>query len=263
MVYLLLRYLMGSSKGRNLDSASKRSRSGTSMQIFRTVVLGFLLSLALPAMAARSGGGGGGSSLGLGLLVMSPSQDDLNNSIATINSAQSTAIDKLGSAYEFNAYYQYRFQSTMYAMQFRPSYFTQSSKGSGYETKLTGMTFFPMLRIYALENTFIHFFLQLGLGYGKMDGEMTGPGTSVSWSGDAFGTIGGLGAEFCFTTAHCLVVEGNVRYLSIPRNVVKSASGTPAGFSQAQTGQELEANATDVATTFSGIQGVLAYQMNF
>lgn len=221
----------------------------------------FLLTSTMSALAAR--GGSSDSSMGFGMILMSPTQDDLNSSIASINTAQATSIDKLGTAYEFMGYYQYRFSSTMYAMQFRPSYFTQSSKGSGYETKLTGMTFFPMLRIYALENSFIHFFLQLGVGYGKLDGEMTGPGTSASWSGDSFGTMGGMGAEFCFTSSHCMVVEGNVRYLSIQRSVVKSTSGSPAGFSQVVGGQELEANGSDVATTMSGIQGTLAYQMNF
>ncbi len=221
----------------------------------------FLLTSTMSAFAAR--GGSSDSSMGFGMILMSPTQDDLNSSIGSINTAQATSIDKLGTAYEFMGYYQYRFSSTMYAMQFRPSYFTQSSKGSGYETKLTGMTFFPMLRVYALENSFIHFFLQLGVGYGKLDGEMTGPGTSVSWSGDSFGTMGGMGAEFCFTPSHCMVVEGNVRYLSIPRSVVKSTSGSPAGFSQVIAGQELEANGSDVATTMSGIQGTLAYQMNF
>lgn len=234
-----------------------------STRVFKFVVINlFLLTSSISALAAR-GGGSSDSSLGLGMILMTPTQDDLNSSIGAINTAQSTSIDKLGTAYEFMGYFQYRFSSTMYAMQFRPSYFTQSSKGSGYETKLTGLTFFPMLRIYALENTFIHFFLQLGVGYGKLDGEMTGPGTSVSWSGDSFGTMGGMGAEFCFTSSHCLVVEGNVRYLSIPRSVVKSTSGSPLGFSQAISSQELEANGSDVATTLSGVQGTLAYQLNF
>ena len=136
------------------------------MRLLKFFVVSLICGSTFSAFAARgsSGGGaslgGGSSSFGLGIIIMSPSQDDLNGAIGAINSAQSTAIDKLGTAYEFAGYYQYRFMSSMYAMQFRPSYFTQTSKGSGFETKLTGLTFFPILRMYALENSFIHFFVQ-------------------------------------------------------------------------------------------------------
>lgn len=224
------------------------------------IILSLLLGMSLKSQAAGAGGGHG---LGFGAIIMSPSQDDLNNVIGTINSSQSKSIDKLGTAYEFNTYYQYRFSGTMFAMQFRPSYFMQSSTGSGYETKLTGFTFFPMLRLYPLENAFIHFFLQAGVGYGKMSGEMSGNSTSVSWSGDAYGTLFGLGSEFCFTPAHCVSVEGNLRYLPIQRNMVTAVNGSPSGFSQTSNNQELEANSTDVATTFSGIQGAVSYVLHF
>ena len=237
------------------------------MRFFKFIILGFLLGSSLTAAARGSSGGasigGGNSSLALGLIYMSPTQDDLNSSISAINSGTSTSIDKLGTAYEFVGYYQYRFMSSMYAIQIRPSYFTQSSSGSGYDFKLTGLTLFPIFRMYALENSFIHFFLQVGMGYGKLDGKMTGPNLGMDWSGDAYGTMAGLGAEFAFTASQSVVIEGNVRYLSIARSVVKSSNGIIPGFSQVGNNQELEANAADVATSMSGIQGSLIYQFNF
>jgi hypothetical protein len=106
--------------------------------------------------------------------------------------------------------------------------------------------------------------MQTGLGYGRLTGSMDGPNSSVSWAGDAFGAMGGIGAEFCFTPAHCLVVEGNLRYLPMPRNMITSISGTPPGFDAGLTSDgELERNNRDVQTTMSGIQGTLNYQMNF
>jgi hypothetical protein len=222
-----------------------------------------LLALSLLSSVALARGGGG-HSFGGGVILVSPNQNDLNSAVDSINATQSLAVEKPGTGYEFDAFYQYRFSGSMFAFQFRPSYFMQSGKGSGYETKLNGFTVFPMLRLYPLENNFIKFFMQTGLGYGRLSGTMDGPSSSVAWAGDAFGAMGGLGAEFCFTPSHCLVVEGNLRYLPIPRNIVSSVSGTPPGFDAGISANgELERSNMDVQTTMSGIQGVLNYQMNF
>jgi hypothetical protein len=232
------------------------------MKYFISILISILCYLMLPqSVLAR--GGGGGHSLGFGVGLVTPSQDDLNTVINEINAAESRAIDKLGSAYEFDLYYQYRFSGSMFALQFRPSYVMQSSSGGGYDTKLTGYSLFPMLRLYPLENNFLKFFLQTGVGYGRLSGSMSGPNGKVEWSGGAFGAAAGLGAEFCFTDEHCMVVEGNLRYLPIERNIVSSTSGTVGGFDTPSTDGELENGNMDVKTTLSGIQGIISYQMNF
>lgn len=226
-------------------------------KILAVLTFGFIMS-------AQAAGGSDGHSFGVGFLFMSPSQNDLNGAIDSINTSQSKSVDKLNTAYEFNGFYQYRFSGSMFAMQLRPSYFMQNASGSGYDTKLSGFTLFPLLRMYPLENNFIHFYMQTGLGYGRLSGSMSGNGTSVDWAGDAFGAMAGLGAEFCFTPAHCVGVEGNFRYLPIQRNVVTDVSGTPAGFDATLSKDgELERNNMDVKTTLSGVQGALVYQMHF
>lgn len=225
--------------------------------------LALLFASLVISTSAFAAGGSGGHSLGAGIVLMTPGQEDLNSVIDEINSSESRAVNKLGSAYELPLYYQYRFSSSMFALQFRPSYFMQSASGSGYDTKLSGFTIFPMLRMYPLENNFIHFFMQTGVGYGRISGSMSGPNGSVDWAGGAFGAVAGLGAEFCFTDAHCMVVEGNVRYLPVERNIVSGVSGTPSGFDSVVDDHELENGNMDVKSTMSGIQGGLFYQMNF
>jgi hypothetical protein len=229
------------------------------MKILNFAFLGLMAFTA----TAHARGGTGESSIGVGLILTAPSQDDVNAVIDSNNTSQSRATNKLGTAYELTANYQTRFSGSIFALQFRPSYFTQSSNGSGYDVKLNGFTFFPILRIYPLENSFIHFFLQTGIGYGKLNGSMSGPNGSLNWTGDAFGAMGGLGAEFSFTPDHALVIEGNLRYLPIQRNIASSVSGTPSGFSQANNDQELEYGGQDLKTTLSGIQGIIGYQMMF
>jgi hypothetical protein len=211
------------------------------------------------AFALRGGGGGGGSSsIGLGLAIMSPSQGDVNNWIDSLGTA---GTKNLGTGYELMFDYEYRFTSSIFALLFRPSYFTQSASGGGVEAKLTGYTFFPVLRLYPLENDFIKFFMQIGLGYGSLKSELSNNGASGSFDGNTFGAVGGLGAQFCFTSSHCMMVEGNVRYLPIERNTGK-ASGSLGG-NITQTDGELELSGKDLSTTMSGIQGILAYRMNF
>lgn len=222
-----------------------------------------LTVLCIANQGYARGGGGGGHSIGLGVNIGSPSQDDLNTVIDSINTNESRAVNKLGSGYEFTANYQYRFSGEMFALQFRPSYFMQNSSGSSYDFKLTGFTFFPMLRMYPLENGFIHFFMQTGVGYGRLSGSSSGPNGSVDWSGGAFGATVGMGAEFCFTDSHCLNLEGNLRYLPIERNLVSSKSGTPSGFDTVTDDGELEKNSMDVKTTMSGLQGSIGYQFHF
>lgn len=223
---------------------------------FSFALFATLLTLSTNVFAANDT-----HSFGGGIIVMTPSQDDLDSHIAAVNIANSSSLEKFGSAYEVFGQYTYRFNSSMFALQFRPSYFMQEAG----DYSLKGITVFPLLRIYALENNFIKFFLQTGLGYGNLKGEIGYTnGSSVSFSGGAFGAIFGLGANFCFAGSHCVGVEGNFRYLPIERNIVKSASGSPTNFSSAPVAsQELEIDSHDVKTTMSGIQGGLSYNFMF
>ncbi|MBL7543508.1 MAG: outer membrane beta-barrel protein [Bdellovibrionaceae bacterium] len=233
-----------------------------------------LLSLSIVIFSAedvfaRGGGGSGGHALSFGLTTVSSDQKDINSIIDHVNATQGGVSTKtLTSAYDFFAQYTYRFSGSIFALAFRPSLFMQSGKGSGatvgdYSHSLTGYTFFPLLRIYPLENSFIRFYMQGGVGFGYLKGEVKQGESSVSYAGSNFGAQAGLGAEFCFTDNHCMSLEGNLRYLPIERNIADSVSGTPTGFTQVQNSREVEYDQNDMATTMSGIQGVLAYTYNF
>lgn len=218
------------------------------------------------------GGGGGAHSMTFGISLLASNQKDLN---AVIDDHGDTVgsnykVDEIGSGYEFIAQYAYRFDRTMYSLVIRPSYVTQSTDGAcgsvNCKYELSGFTLFPMLRLTPLENDFIKFYMQLGMGYGQLSTSVKQGSNSAKFSGSGFGTSIGVGTNFCFTTDHCLTVEGNLRYLSFERNVADSVSGTFAagsGFSQLEDGDEVEKGNRDLATTLSGIQGIIAYTMNF
>ena len=226
------------------------------------------------ALAARGGRGAGISGdhgFSVGASIIGTDQKDINTAIATANTSATGPISSsnLSSAYEFYAQYAFRFSGSMFALLFRPSYFMQNSTGSGtdgdYNYKLSGYTFFPMLRVYPLESAFMKFFLHVGVGWGQVSADLTtGTGNTLTFSGSNLGEMAGLGVDFCFTGSHCLTIEGNVRYLPIERNVASGASGTIVGVDNPiSKGNEVEKNAMDLSTTLSGIQGVLAYTFNF
>jgi hypothetical protein len=215
----------------------------------------------------------GTSSLGFGFAYTGSSQDDLNSAIDDANTGTAGGISTkdFGGTYELFANWIYRFDRSDYALVVRPSYVWASTTGSGasgsYDYKLSGFTIFPMFRIYPLENTFIHFFMQAGLGYGTLNGDITAGPASLKFKGSAFGAVGGIGADFCFTDVHCLTIEGNLRYLPIERNLSTggtcSASNPIPGLSQCGDSAEVERNGKDLGTTLSGVQGILAYTMMF
>lgn len=233
------------------------------------LVFGIILLTATTSWAQRRGRNylaGGSHAWGGGLAIIAPGQNDLDRAIDTVNTANGVAINKLGAGYELFGHYTYSFSGTIFALQFRPSYVMQNSSGAGHDMKLSGFTFFPIFRLVPLENNFIQFFMQVGLGYGQLSGEFSGGGNSVAFKGSAFGALGGIGANFCFTMNHCMNVEGNLRYLPFERNIVTSAGGNSAslGFDGGLgSGDELEANNRDVATTLSGIQGIVGYIYRF
>ncbi len=208
--------------------------------------------------------------LGLGISTVSAGQNDLNGAIDDAHTDKNASTKDLGNAWEFYANWGYRFSGTMYAFILRPSYFTQETTGSGsdgsYDYKLSGFTIFPMMRIYPLENNFIKFFMQTGLGYGSLSGSITAGSSSLDFKGSAFGAMGGVGVDFCFTEAHCLTIEGNIRYMPIERNISSGGSctsGSIPGVSQCGDGNEVERNNSDLKTTMSGVQGLIGYTMNF
>lgn len=227
---------------------------------FSVLVASLLFFVMSPAAHAK---GGGGHSLNVGLIFMSPSQDEFNTHIGSVNRSNNVSIDKFSTATEFFGAYIYRFSGSMFGLNFRPSFFTQTAKGNGYTYSLTGYTFFPMFRLYPLENNFIRFFMQVGVGYGNLTGKVEQPNASLTFSGGQFGAAGGLGSEFCFTDSHCMVIEGTYRYLPIQRSIASASSGTLDGFTQAVSGSEVEMDGADLATTMSGIQGGISYLLNF
>jgi hypothetical protein len=223
-----------------------------------SVALLGLCFLAAASTANAYGASSGDDSLGVGLSLVAASQKDVNS---WIDSTAIAGTKDISGGYEITADYEHRFSSTMYSMIIRPSYFSQSASGGGIEANMTGFTVFPMFRLYPLESSFIHFFMQVGLGYGNLSTELSNNGANGTFKGDAFGAIGGLGALFCFTPSHCLSIEGNFRYLPIERST-GTASGTLGG-QITQANGELELNNQDLATTMSGIQGIIGYKMIF
>lgn len=244
-----------------------------SLIIYPAFLLSFFLFFQTYSYAARGGGASisGDNSFGVGIGLLNSNQSDMNRLIDSANSSAYGPIStkSLGSAYELYAQYEFRFSRTGYALIFRPSYVTQSSTGSGsngsYDYKLSGFTFFPIFRMYPLEGSFLKFFMQMGLGWGKLSADVTtGSGNTTTFDGNAFGGMAGLGVDFCFTETHCMTIEGNVRYLPIERNTASSASGTIVGVDNPiGAGSEVEISSKDLATTLSGIQGILAYKYNF
>ncbi|MEQ1723392.1 MAG: outer membrane beta-barrel protein [Pseudobdellovibrio sp.] len=232
-----------------------------------------IISVASVSHAAKKRGGrgafaGGSLSAGLGIAISTADQTGMNSLINAAKAATASSAGSMGSATEYIGYFTFRFSNNFVALQLRPSFFSQSASGSGtdgsHSYNLDGFTIFPMVRIIPLSNDLIDFYVQGGLGYAKLDGEIKNGAARSSFSGSGFGMQMGLGAEFCFVPDHCFNVEGNYRYLPISRNIVSSATGLPTGTSQNQTDRELEdASGNDVATTLSGVSGLLSYTYNF
>jgi hypothetical protein len=242
-----------------------------------SAALGFVvavLAFVPQASAARGGGSGGGMEIGFGGGIISSNQDQMNTLITRANSrAGGISTPAMNSAYEVSTHFGYRFSGTMFAVLLRPTYFYQNSTGSGnsgsFNYSLQGFTVFPILRVIPLENDIMKFFLQIGLGYGRATGKIEEAGASAEFVGDSFGTQAGMGAEFCFTGAHCVSIEGNYRYLNNTRNIATSASGTwdssatNPSLSQAAPNREMELDNDDLQTKMGGLQFLVNYAMHF
>lgn len=233
--------------------------------------LGLLLSVAtLNANAASSSGWAFGGALGLSF----SEQTAINELISRANTREGgISTSSLDSAYEFAAFLEYRFG--LFAIHFRPSFFYQSeegSKGAGkFNYSVVGYTFFPMLRLYMLENSFIKAFSQFGIGFGMVDGSIeeenaTNDGqATVDFSAFNTGYMFGLGFEFCFTGNHCASIEGNYRFLDFERVVADSGTGgfASGSLSQGQKGMEIELDDNDLLVKLGGIQGLIGYAYHF
>jgi opacity protein-like surface antigen len=238
------------------------------------VVLMSLLGLALTAPEAEARGGGGNHSFGGSLIFASPSQDDIDTLIGNANTtAGGISTKPMGQGYEFVIQYMYRFSGSMFSLLFRPSYFMQSSTGKAsngdkYNYELSGWTLFPMFRLTPLENSFMKFYMQIGMGYGRLTGKIRENVNTVEYSGGNFGATTGLGAEFCFFDDHCFNLEGNFRYLPFERNKatsVSAGSGWASGSLSGPTasGEEVEINNRDLGTTLSGVLATIGYTFYF
>jgi opacity protein-like surface antigen len=227
------------------------------------------------AMARGSMGGGGlGGDNQFSIIagVSNSNQDQINTLISRSNARTTSgpiSTPALNSAYELGVQYGYRFTGTMYAVLLRPTYFYEKATGSGkdgsYNYGISGFTIIPMLRLYPLENEFMKFFLQLGVGYGRANTSIEEGSARLDAVGDAFGTTLGLGAEFCMTASQCLSLEANLRYMTVVRNIASEASGTWASdsLSQAQTNKEVELDSDDLMVRMGGLQFLAGYVIHF
>jgi opacity protein-like surface antigen len=243
------------------------------MKNLRLFFLVGALSVLILNPLAEAKGGGGNHSFGGSLIFASPSQDDLDTLIGAANTtAGGISTKPLGQGYEVIFQYMYRFSGSMFSLLFRPSFFNQNSKGTAtggakYNYELNGWTFFPMFRLIPLENSFLKFYMQIGVGYGRLTGKIRENDNTIEFSGGNFGGVTGLGAEFCFFDDHCFNLEGNFRYLPFERNKATSVSGPvnwgSNSLTNAVSGEEVEMNNRDLGTTLSGVLATLGYTFYF
>jgi hypothetical protein len=226
---------------------------------FQTQIVILTACILASSSGWASSSSGGDHALGIGAAIFSPGQTDLNS---YTDSTSLVGTKDLSTGYEFMLDYEYRIPSSIFAIIFRPSYFTQSASGGGVSTSVSGYSIFPMLKIYALENSFIHFYMQVGFGYGNVNAAISNGSASGTWTAGQFGAQAGLGALFCITPSHCIVVEGNGRYLDFNR-VLGSGSGSFGGNATQTSANELEIKGRDADVSMSGVQGVLGYKFIF
>ncbi len=226
------------------------------------LILCMIFSGSLSRAMSFGSAGGISESFEFGVGVTTAHQTDLNSWMSGTNQV---GTQDLGSAYEFSVTYFHRLAGTFFELGLRPSYFMQSASGGGVSSTLNGYLLYPIIRIYPLENSFIHFFMEAGMGYGHMNGTVADSNASAStnFTASAFGALAGMGADFCFTDSQCMSVEGVVRYHPLARSIVSTASGTFTNTLTGAADHELEYSGLDVQNTFSGIIGQLAYTYKF
>ena len=215
----------------------------------------------------------GNTSFGFYGGIVNTSQNDLNTLQARANINQGgITTSALNQAWEIAPFVEYRISGTMFALQLRPSYFYERQDGSGsaghYAYAVTGWTVFPMLKFYPLENDFMKFYMQVGLGYGQVSGMVSeGAGNTCNFGSGSFGSAIGIGAMFFLTANQAISFEGNYRYLDFDRNIVTSASGTfnsaQGSLSQYTVGREAELDGGDLALRMGGLMFLGGYNYYF
>lgn len=215
-------------------------------------------------------GNAGQYALGLMGGIVNSSQDDLNELITRANKrAGGISTKQMTQAYELDAFFEYRFDGTIYALQFRPGYFYQVNNGmaggTDYDYAVRGVLAFPLLRLYPLENDIMKFYLQVGVGYGQMYGEIHEDGAMTQFQSGAFGSMIGMGAQFYLTNNSCIAFEGNYRYLQLERSTVTGSSGSfqSGSLSQYGNGQELEIDSHDLSARLGGLVMLVGYSYWF
>ena len=212
--------------------------------------------LLIQTFAAAQSTTGGNNLFEFGAAIAGPNQSDINTWITGTNTA---GTNQLGTAYEYSVAYYRRIAGSMFALGFRPSYMTQSASGGNINVSYTGLMIYPMLRLYPLENNFIHFYLEAGMGWGQLSGSISQGSANASFTASAFGAAAGIGAQFCFTPSICMTVAGLGRYNPTNRSLVSSQSGTFTNNLSGSVGHELEYNNLDVQNTLSTVEGVIAF----
>lgn len=204
-------------------------------------------------------------SLGLAAGITAADQGDLNELQSRANAREGgISTGQLGNAWEFAGIFQYRYNGSFLAIQLKPTFFFQkedgsNSAGQNFEYGISGYTIFPTAKFHMLESDLMKFYSQLAIGYGYVTGNIEEAGAKVEFSGGDLGYLAGLGAEFCFTKSHCIMVEGNYRFLMIDRVSSNSSSGTFASDSITQANGEVEYDNRDLKVNLSGIQGYVGY----
>lgn len=202
--------------------------------------------------------------------IVNSFQDDVNQLVSRANTrAGGITTTQLTQAYEIAVPLEYRFAGSIYAFQLRPSYFYEVENGQNggntYNYSIKGPTIFPIIKMYPLENEMMKFYLQAGVGYGQLYGEIDEAGAVARFSSGAFGSLLGLGAQFYITQNSCISLEANYRYLTFSRSVVTDSVGTFAANSLSQygQGQELELDSNDMAARMGGLMFLAGYQFWF
>jgi len=226
---------------------------------FLLLLLGFVLTQHASAQIFE-----GSFSLGFAAGITATDQGDINELQSRANQRSAISAGQLGNAWEGAGIFQYRYKGSILAIQLRPTYFYQNEDGKDgaggkYEYGVSGYTIFPVAKFHMLESDSIKFYSQLGIGYGVASGVIQEDTAKVEFSGGGLGYMGGLGAEFCFMKAHCVMVEGNYRFLTVDRVTSDSSSGTWASDSISQASGEVEYDNHDLKVNLSGIQGFVGY----
>lgn len=270
----------------SLIDTCRKLKVSSGIEALRLSALAALLmaSLLIAEAGHARGGGSGGSSGGASSLLSGETQfglvfgvsqsiqDDLNNLATRANSRANVGpitTGSLNSAWELGAQFGFRVNGSMIFLLLRPTYFMETTAGTGsdgsYNYGVTGFTVFPIMRLVPLENDFMKFFLNIGLGYGRATTKIDEGSAHVEAVGDTFGTLIGMGAEFCITAVQCISFEGNYRYLLLERSLVTSTSGTFASNSVTTPvlNKELELDGTDMQIRMGGLQFLAGYIIHY